>query len=504
MKNKRNSLFLPLTLSFVILAGIAVIFGIVRYFILVTAWRFEWEALITVLWETLPALAAILILGLFSLIFLSVRVKKPLKKLRTSSEQLAERLQTHKEKPATFGAGCVGELSKTLVAEEDELASLIARVTEQTDGHATKREQCQAALRICETVAPGKLSFGSLTYGVQASIVHVPEVGADFCDGFALDKRRVFLAVGDVWERGLPAALYSARLLKELREKIVEGKTPAEALSALNASTLARGDGIAATLFCGVFDSISGELRYANAGHLPPVIAGERSGFLRMRAGTPLGLYADAQFTDEAYPLRPGQGLVLYTDGIVNAYNGKEYFGYDRLLAEVGKHYAVGLTADVVAEGIGSAVSEFGGEREDDAAVLSLFFPAGVQRLLSPQLTELNKMRELLDHWLQDDPRRKNIELACEEIFTNIVNHAKAKSIQISCEREESSLSIRFTDDGDPFNPLQVERGEKDFYAYAEGGMGMTIIRRIAGEIFYRTKQNMNVLTIRFPIIKGI
>ena len=62
---------------------------------------------------------------------------------------------------------------------------------------------------------------------------------------------------------------------------------------------------------------------------------------------------------------------------------------------------------------------------------------------------------------------------------------------------------MRFTDDGEPFNPLQV-RPEGGYYNsnYTEGGMGMAIIRQIAGEIYYRTQENRNVLTIRFPVIK--
>ena len=93
--------------------------------------------------------------------------------------------------------------------------------------------------------------------------------------------------------------------------------------------------------------------------------------------------------------------------------------------------------------------------------------------------------------------------MACEEIFTNIVNHSGASSIHLNCQVEGNSFVVRFTDDGEPFNPLQV-RPEGGYYSsnYAEGGMGMAIIRQIAGEIFYRTQENRNVLTIRFPVIK--
>lgn len=500
-KNKRRSLFLPAVLSFLALVLAVAVFGVVRYFCLAQGGGFQRNVLMRVLWETVPALCALAAFGLFMLVLLAVCVAKPLKKMRGSASKIAERVEKHAPVEAIRGAGCVGALSETLAKEEGKLAELVNAVSEEADARAEEREKRSAALNICAAAAPERLEFGALTYGVRACTLRAPSVGADFCDGFALDGRRVFIAVGDVWEQGLSAALACARLTRKLREQIAAGKSPAVALSAVNAAALENGD--TATLFCAVFDSVSGELRYANAGHLPPVIAGETSGFLRMRAGVPVGLYADAEFADETFSLRPGQGLIVYTDGVVNAFDGKEYFGYGRLLVTVNKYYGNALTADGVAEGVVGAVEEFGA-REDDCAVLALSFPAGVQRLLAPELPELEKMRELLDHWLQEDPRKKNIQLACEEIFTNIVGHAGAKAIQISCEREENSLIIRFTDDGEPFNPLQVESGGREFEAYAEGGMGMTIIRRIAGEIFYRTQQNLNVLTIRFPVIKGI
>lgn len=495
MKN-RKFLFLPLILSFVVLTVGVVIFGLSRYFVL----REEEEALFRVLWEALPALIVLAVLALFCLIYFVLCFVKPIKKINLLSGKIAERLANGGEKPQAVGAGCVGKLSHALATEEEELAALLATVKKETDEKATERENRSAALALCAEVAPDKIQLEALTYGVRTSILHAPSVGADFCDAFAIDSRRVFVAVGDVWESGLKAALFSARLVRSLREKIAEKLTPAQALSSLNESLIADGAG-AATLFCAVLDSVSGELRYANAGHLPPVIAGETCGFLRMRAGTPLGLYTDAVYTDETFGLHPGQGIVAYTNGVVNTSDGKEFFGYGRLLSAIGKYYANALETEFVAEGLISAVTEFA-QPEDDCAALALFFPAGAQKLLQGDLAETEKMRELLDSWLHDDPRKKNIQLACEEIFKSIVENAGAKSILIGCEREDESLIIRFTDDGEPFNPLQTENGE--LFSYTEGGMGMTIIRRIAGEIFYRTKQNLNVLTLRFPVIKGI
>ena len=137
-----------------------------------------------------------------------------------------------------------------------------------------------------------------------------------------------------------------------------------------------------------------------------------------------------------------------------------------------------------------------------DLAVYALYYPSGIQTELSPKTSELERLRDTILDWLKDDPRKNKIFLACEEIFTNIVNPSGATSIHLNCQVEGNSFVVRFTDDGEPFNPLQV-RPEGGYYNnYAEGGMGMAIIRQIAGEIFYRTQENRNVLTIRFPVIK--
>lgn len=503
MKNKRRSLFLPLFLIWLTLLLALAVFAAVRYSLLAKAEADGLQALYRLLWEVIPAATILLLSGIAGAVCFIVYVVKPVGRIKGSVTELSKRVSGGEPHITVEAQGCLAELSEALAAEEEKVCTLLDTAIKETDEQAKKREKLSAARAIAAATAPDRLAFGGLTYGVCARTEHCEDFGADFCDSFQTDKRHIFFAVGDVWGQGLAASLFAAKLRNILREKIAGGSSPAEALAAVNRSLLeGNRETLAATLFCALFNFDSGELRYANAGHLPPLIAGEQVGFLRARAGTPLGLYADATFTDETFTLTAGQGLFAYTDGVVNVSNGKEVFGYDRLLSTLRQYYGSALNADSVADGVVNAALSFG-NAEDDLSAFALYFPAGVQRLLKPELSELEKMRELLDHWLSEDPRKKNIQLACEEIFTNIVNHAGAKAIQIGCEKEESSLIIRFTDDGEPFNPLQAENGSKEFYSYAEGGMGMTIIRRIAGEIFYRTKQNLNVLTVRFPVIKG-
>lgn len=487
MKKTEKWLFLPALLVLgVLLLGVG-IFALVRALVLPEGEKLQ------VLWEILPALI-VLTACAAAILFLRIRTDREVRKFNAPLSEIAQRVAKKEHTAAVSLRGCFGTLGDTLAESEKALGKVVRDAASEADALAKEREMRAAALKICRAATPETVSFGGLRYGVCAQNVYSERVGANFTETFLTDKRKIFLAVGDVWGNGLDAALFSSRLKSALREEIARGSTPAEALSAVN-RTLCGGNeaGFAATVFCAVFNCDSGELRYSNAGHYPPLLAGETIGFLRIRAGAPLGVYSDAQFSDETFALTPGQGLFLYTDGAVNAKGEGERFGYDRLLAVVKALFGSALDADGVTEGIVAALREFSGE-ETDVSAVTLFFPGGAQQILRPVLSETDTLNAFLSEWLGDDPRKNAILPICDEIFAGIVNHAGAKAVRIGCEREDSRLTVRFTDDGEPFNPLQNEEGD----LYAEGGAGMRV-RRMGGEIFYRTKQELNVLTVRFP-----
>ena len=331
-------------------------------------------------------------------------------------------------------------------------------------------------------------------------------IAADLFDGFYLGRRTLCFMTADIWGTGFAAARFAARVKELFRDAAHSSDTLGDAVLRLNRALLNNNpDSLALTGFFAVFMPGTGELRYVNAGAHPPVLVGKERTFLRVQPGCPLGLYEAPDLTEEYLIFKPGRCLVTYTNGAVEARNGKgEAFGYDRLFDAVKEGWERSLGADRIVSAVTEAVKGFAGAQlSDDVSVYALYYPNGIQAELSPKTSELERLRDTILDWLKDDPRKNKIFLACEEIFTNIVNHSGANSIHLNCQVEGNSFVVRFTDDGEPFNPLQV-RPEGGYYSsnYAEGGMGMAIIRQIAGEIFYRTQENRNVLTIRFPVIK--
>jgi serine phosphatase RsbU (regulator of sigma subunit) len=193
--------------------------------------------------------------------------------------------------------------------------------------------------------------------GYQFSAHYTPaqEVGGDFYDFIHLDRNRTGIVIGDVSGKGVPAALYMARLGSDLRTLAFTEKDPAATLERLNDLLTERSRrGMFATLLYIELDSQTGIFSISNAGHLPLIIkkAGGSVKKLSTTGGSPLGILTGMKFGQESATLDPGDIIVLYTDGIIEAMNAKEeLYGYKRFEALIRK-------APSHPEGLKSAIIE--------------------------------------------------------------------------------------------------------------------------------------------------
>lgn len=160
-----------------------------------------------------------------------------------------------------------------------------------------------------------------------------PRVGGDWYDLTELPGGRVLLAVGDVSGHGLTAAVSMSELRYALRGLCSTGEGPAAALGHLNALLCHREGRRIASVLCGLLDPATRRLTWSAAGHAPPaVLRGAKAGLAKGPTGTVLGALAEARYRDTALALRPGDTVLLWTDGLLNrrdAGNGRP----DRLLS---------------------------------------------------------------------------------------------------------------------------------------------------------------------------
>jgi serine phosphatase RsbU (regulator of sigma subunit) len=216
-------------------------------------------------------------------------------------------------------------------------------------------------LEIARQIQFGLLPFEPVAKGglaIRAAMRPANTVGGDYFDLVELGDGQLAIVMGDVAGKGMPAALLMALLQGSLRTLITAGLRGAELMAKLNAHLCVHiPSNRLVTLFYGEIDPASGLLRYVNAGHNPPVLI-RREGELERLAATAiaLGVLPQTPFEAMETPLGPGDRLLLYTDGITEAFNAKDVeYGDEQLVEFVRQRRGLGqgelidgLLADVL------------------------------------------------------------------------------------------------------------------------------------------------------------
>jgi serine phosphatase RsbU (regulator of sigma subunit) len=221
---------------------------------------------------------------------------------------------------------------------------------------------------------------------VHAVMHPAREVGGDLYDCFSLNEHTLCIAVGDVSDKGMPAALFMARARSLLRAATLHfadatGRqpSPAEIASVMNVELCKNNPiGMFITLFFGFLDLTTGVLNYVNAGHVRPFLlhANRPAVELACTNGPPLGILETIRFTNGELALSSGDGMVIISDGVPDMLNATdESYGLDRLLDdlhEIGHLPAASLTATLV-----ERVYAFSGQtpQADDVTILAIKRP---------------------------------------------------------------------------------------------------------------------------------
>jgi serine phosphatase RsbU (regulator of sigma subunit) len=211
------------------------------------------------------------------------------------------------------------------------------------------------------------------------------EVGGDFYDYFVLPGNRLGLVIADVADKGMPAALFMTLARTLVRATMKEIDSPADVLERANDIIVPDAPrGMFVTIFYAVLDLDTGELEFANAGHnLPVVLRGQSCQLEQLRrGGMALGVQEGIRILGGKTRLEPGDYLVLYTDGVTEAFSPQEEaFGEPRLYQTIegavtceDQTAGDSFSAQVLLDKIDNAVEEFIGDSmlSDDLTLLVL------------------------------------------------------------------------------------------------------------------------------------
>jgi serine phosphatase RsbU (regulator of sigma subunit)/DNA-binding response OmpR family regulator len=228
------------------------------------------------------------------------------------------------------------------------------------------------ALQESLLVVPERLP--SVRFGhLYRSATEAAKVGGDFYDLFELEDGRVVFTIGDVSGHGVEGASVASFLRSLVRGYAAEERSPATILAKLNRTLIhAQGYDNFATVFLGVLDPQHGRLDYCSAGHPPPfLLTGAGEVQTLSSASSVVGAFLDAEYRSGEAHFDHSAILLLYTDGLVEARRGREFFGEDRLYALLAQ--APRLGPERLPDYVFSSVSDFTqGLFRDDVAILAV------------------------------------------------------------------------------------------------------------------------------------
>ncbi len=217
-------------------------------------------------------------------------------------------------------------------------------------------------------------------YRIAAAAEPCFEVGGDFYDFLPISTSTLGVVIADVSGKGISSALVMSTMQATLRALLVGVHSFERLLERMNVVIRDyTGGRMFVTLFLALLDSESNKLHYINAGHNPPVLVRTDGGFEQLaEGGTVLGLLSQVRYVRSQAEMHPGDVLVLYTDGLVEASNAAdEMVGIEGLVKAVRSCNSNGSPKDIL-ERIMSEVREFcGGEPQADDQTLVVLSPDG-------------------------------------------------------------------------------------------------------------------------------
>src|SRR5688572_8441504 len=215
-------------------------------------------------------------------------------------------------------------------------AVMVAQLVRQQETEARNRERIEQELRVATLIQQNFLPKEAPAldgWHLAAHYQPAREVGGDFYDFIGLDDGRLGIVIGDVTDKGVPAALVMASTRSIIRGAAQRLSSPAEVLQRVNDLLCPDipPNMFATCMYC-ILDPASGRLVYSNAGHNLPYLY-TSGGAIELRAtGMPLGLLPGMSYDDHEVIVKPGESVLFYSDGLVEAHNADhEMFGFPRL-----------------------------------------------------------------------------------------------------------------------------------------------------------------------------
>lgn len=271
------------------------------------------------------------------------------------------------------------DLSRTIEKAIEQVRYIRESQQEHNQLESIKNDLAIAG-EIQQTILPRSFPpFPELTevVDIYASMTPAKDVGGDFYDFFQIDDERIGLVIADVSGKGVPASLFMAVSRTLLRATALRGVSSAECLTYANKLLCKESlDSMFVTVFYGIYHYKAGMMDYTNAGHNPPYLlrGGRTVECLSVSSNFVVGVFDDIEFESNTLTFGIGDTLLLYTDGVTEAFNDKREQFSESNLQDILASMHESSSAKEVVTSVLQSVKTFSGDypQSDDITLLSL------------------------------------------------------------------------------------------------------------------------------------
>jgi serine phosphatase RsbU (regulator of sigma subunit)/anti-sigma regulatory factor (Ser/Thr protein kinase) len=389
----------------------------------------------------------------------------------------------------------------------------VAQLVREQEAEVRRRERYEQEMRVAQLIQqnflPTELPIKA-GWNVNAFYRPAREVGGDFYDFIDLPDGRLGIVVGDVTDKGVPAALVMASTRSVLRSAAQRLVEPGLVLERVNEQiSQDMPPNMFVTCLYGVLEPATGAFRFANAGHNLPCIQVD-GGAVEVRAtGMPLGLLPGVVYEETETVVGAGRTLLLYSDALPEAHApDREMFGFPQLVEVAGR------AGDDVIDTLLTELGRFTGpgwEQEDDITLVSLtrgvhgleqLVDGGddpgqqIARFTTPsepgnEREVMERVTEVVRGFVIDEARMNQLRTAVSEATMNAIEHGnKGRSellVEIRVFASAEAIVVRITDEGDG-GPSPGTAEEPDIEAKLLGeqsprGWGLFLIRNMVDDM---------------------
>lgn len=407
-------------------------------------------------------------------------------------------------------------------------AMKVAQLVREQQAEAKERERIHQELEVAaliqHTLLPKELPHIT-GWGVDAFYRPARAVGGDFYDFIELDDGRLGVVIGDVTDKGVPAALVMATCRSMLRSAAQIHDSPAAVLAAVNDNLVPEiPPAMFVTCLYAIIDTGPGEVIFSNAGHNLPYVRTDQ-GVIELRAtGMPLGLMPGMSYDEKTYQVQHGDVMVLTSDGITEAHNPDgEMYGFSRLMGRVAEKTK---DDDLVADLVGDLERWCGpaAEQEDDITLVVVRRTASAvesasafeeapeeKKLVSFRLPSIEGSERIAIDTVSEavaplglaPAGLERLRTAVGETVMNAIEHGNRNNpdldVGVDVASTQSALMVRVTDHG---GDIQIPDAETpDIEAKLAGtqsprGWGLFLISKMVDEVHRTTENGTHVVEL--------